>query len=99
MKVSDNVGRQIGRFLEPRDVPEALALLEQAEMPFIGGTADRLQFALILLALRDLNRFKSELKHAQMDWRDTLATAGLAGDDWPEILRGLGIEVEPRDIR
>jgi hypothetical protein len=74
-------------------VPEALALLDKTDLTPVPGPADRIQFAVILIALRDMHRFKMELKHAQMAWRETLETAGLAGDDWPEVLRGLGIEV------
>jgi hypothetical protein len=93
VNVPANVRRQIGRFLEPRDVPEALALLEKADLTFVPGPVERIQFAVILIALRDLHRFKAELKHAQLAWQETLETAGLAGDDWPEVLRGLGIEI------
>jgi hypothetical protein len=92
MKVSFNVRRQIGRFLAAKNVPEAIQAMETADLPFISGTSDRIQFALLLLARGNCERFKSELKQAQIDWRDTLVAAGLANEDWRDVLASLGIE-------
>ena len=54
MRVSVNVRREIARFLRADGVPLALAALESAELPFVSGASDRIQFALLLLA-RDWN--------------------------------------------
>mgnify|MGYP000858080785 CR=1 FL=1 len=94
MKVSFNVRQQIGSFLPPNEVPEALAAMELAELPFVTGTADRIQFAILLLAQGNLERFQRELRQAQIDWRDTLVAARLADGDWPVRLTELGIKFD-----
>lgn len=95
MKVSLNVRRQIGRFLPASVVPEAIRAMESAELPFLTGASDRIQFALLLLARGSHERFMSELHQAKIDWRDTLVAAGLANEDWPEVLSKLGITFDP----
>lgn len=92
MKVSLNVRRQIRRFLPVGDVRAALVAMESADLPFVTGMSDRIQFAILVLARGDFDRFKSQLNRAQLDWRDTLVAAGLANEDWPACLAKVGIE-------
>lgn len=69
-----------------RDFPEPgsadaligrLAALSQGE---------RVQAAVVLWATGDLHRFQDALALCEVDWRDVLARAGLADDDWPQRL-------------
>jgi hypothetical protein len=53
--------------------------------------------AILKLAQGDLQKFKQELRTANIDWRDTLVGAGMAyGDerDWMWLLREEGEEIE-----
>ena len=54
---------------------------------------DRVHLGILLLAGGSFERFARELALAAADWRDLLVAAGLANEDWPEVLRGAGFPV------
>lgn len=54
----------------------------------------RVHIAVIWLSKGDIKRFDYELEGACCDWRDTLVSADLAGEDWKQVLNGKGIDCE-----
>ena len=75
-------------FPEPGSAQEILRLL--ADLPRQTGDntlgTERVHAAIILLAQRDIMRFRRALTLSTRDWRDVLVAAGLADDDWPTRL-------------
>nr|WSY55431.1 hypothetical protein OG999_38470 [Streptomyces sp. NBC_00886] len=49
-------------------------------------SAERLLTAAVVIAARDVERFRSAIRLARTDWRDLLVGGGLAGQDWPRVL-------------
>jgi hypothetical protein len=47
----------------------------------------------LLEARGDLDRARSGIARAAMDWRDTLVSAGMEHADWPEVLQRAGYPV------
>ena len=67
--------------------------LREAELPLDrGAPPPRVHAAVLWLSQGDLDRFDRELDGACMDWRDTLVVAGLAYDDWREVLTDRGFD-------
>ncbi|MBC7297316.1 MAG: hypothetical protein H5T82_00225 [Demequina sp.] len=49
---------------------------------------ERIHAAILIAARGNYSLFQDALEHAQVDWRDLLDRAGLADDDWAQVLRG-----------
>jgi len=69
---------------------EAPFVLRQLEAHDPGATSqvpERLLTAIALVAKR--RSLPEALELARTDWRNLLVSAGLAGEDWPEVLRAI----------
>lgn len=65
-------------------------MLRQLEAHDPGATSqvpERLLTAIALVAKR--RSLPEALELARTDWRNLLVSAGLAGEDWPEVLRAI----------
>jgi hypothetical protein len=77
-------------FPGPGSADSVLQLL--AELPRRAGydpealASERVRAAIVLLADGDAGRLRQEIDLALEDWRDVLAAAGLADEDWPARL-------------
>jgi hypothetical protein len=82
--VSDRVSRRIDRDYGTSAV-EVRRHLESLQIPGeVPG--ERVVAAIVLSGGGDWDRFAAAIENARLDWRDVLVGAGLANDDWPEIL-------------
>ena len=84
-------------FPDPGSADSVLQLL--AELPSRAGyghealASERVQAALVLLAIGNVRRLRQEIDLAMADWRDVLVAAGLADEDWSRRLdRELGTD-------
>jgi hypothetical protein len=93
MSVSPLVREQARRFFAPAQTDDVVAALDTSDLSLGLMNADRVQLAILIIAHGDMQDFRVALRQARQDWRDTLVDAGLAGDDWPAVLRQHGIEI------
>lgn len=92
-----------GIFIQCPEPGSAAAILGQlGDLPRRAGydpqvlASERVQAAIVIYANGDLERFGQAVELAATDWRDLLIAAGLADDDWPQVLdRDLGPTEEP----
>src|SRR5205814_2238722 len=93
--VSDVVRREISKRFSATDAPTVLGLLEQTELPLLDGDEyqrdrDRVQLAILKILDGDIGNVHATLRMASIDWRDTLIAAGLANENWPQVLEAAG---------
>ena len=98
MEVSKLVRTEVRARFAPDDAIVVERLLGATVLPFLEEPARqreraRVHLAILLEAGGSLERFARALSHAAVDWRDTLVEAGLANDDWPDVLRAAGFGV------
>jgi len=77
MSVTETVRQQARRLFTPADAEEVIAAFNATELPLIANNGERVYLAILLLSRGDMERFRRELRQAKIDWRDTLAAAGL----------------------
>ncbi|CAM5265990.1 hypothetical protein GCM10010329_02960 [Streptomyces spiroverticillatus] len=89
MALSARLVRRIARdFPEPGSAAEAERLLDGVP----DGT-ERVGAAVVLYARGSVPRLRCAIELARSDWRDVLAGAGLADEDWPSrLVAELGTE-------
>lgn len=88
-----SVVREVERKFAAADVPYVLEKLRDTPLPMEqNGPAPRVHLAVVWLSAGDRAKFDHEISGAACDWRDTLTAAGLADEDWPDILRDKGID-------
>lgn len=75
--VSDRLRRRI-----ERDFPAPGSAASVTEMVAAAGQSERIQAAVVLRRRGDLDRLRDACELARLDWRDVLAGAGLADEDW-----------------
>jgi hypothetical protein len=90
-EVTEAVRQQARRFFTEPQASLVIAELEQTDLPLISNNGERVHLAVLMLSHGDMKRFHTELKWAMDDWRDTLVNAGLADEDWPNVLRRAGV--------
>jgi hypothetical protein len=93
MRTSELVLNQVHRLFGPSRAAEVVTALDQADLSLGLTNPDRVQLAILLLSHGDMDRFRDALRTARQDWRDTLIAAGLADDDWSEVLLRQGIDL------
>jgi len=92
-KLEDSVIREVEKTFPPELVGAVCKRLEETELPMErSAPPPRVHIAVIWLSKGDLEKFNYELDGAACDWRDTLVAAGLAGEDWRDILQAKKIE-------
>ncbi|MGJ7527572.1 hypothetical protein [Variovorax sp. GB1P17] len=96
-KVSQTIEAKVREIFSLEDAAVALAALSAMEIPLSNSewstTRDRVQAAILVLSNSRIDRLLKEVSASQVDWRDTLMGAGLAGSDWPLIAKKLGFEI------
>jgi len=93
MSVSPLVSKQVRRLFAPAQADDVIAALDTSDLSLGVMDTERVHLAILLIARADMDRFRSALRQARQDWRDTLVTADLGEDDWPEVLKRHGIEI------
>jgi len=102
MGMSALVRREVRARFAKVDAFDVEHLLEATQLPFLEEPnrrreRDRVHLAILKLANGDFERAARSLAQAASDWRDVLVEAGLANEDWPEVLRGAGFPVPRAD--
>lgn len=108
--ITPYVGRKIAAALPADAASDALERLASASFPMTPRDSfgeERIHLAVMKLVCDPWDsiyaepspaaRFDSALDLALTDWRDLFIAAGLAHDDWPEVLRAAGYEGPTRD--
>jgi len=90
-EVTEVVKQQVRRFFTEPQVGAVIAELERADLPLINNNGERVHLALLIMSRGNIETFRQQLDSAKIDWRDTLVTAGLAHEDWPDALRRAGV--------
>jgi hypothetical protein len=90
-KLTNAVKQQVKRFFLKSQVDAVTAELKGVRLPLISDNGERVHLAVLLMSRGDIETFRRLLKEATIDWRDTLVSAGLADEDWPEVLRHAGV--------
>lgn len=92
--VTDLVQQQVRKLFAPDEAELVISELEHSSMPSIadGEAPERIHLAVLHLSGGDLRQFDRTLRGGRIDWRDTLVAAGLGNADWPDVLRGRGID-------
>lgn len=93
MSVSLLVRQQANRLFGPAHADEIIAALDRSDLPLGYISSDRVHLAVLILSQGDMEQFRIALREAKQDCRDTLVAAGLAGDNWPAVLKLKGIEI------
>lgn len=80
-----------------QDVSKAQELLETTHLPLLKDIPSldraRIHMAAIKISNGNLKKFEQAVTLARTDWRDLLAVAGLAGEDWQQVLVREGFQV------
>jgi hypothetical protein len=96
-KVSRPIEAKVRELFSVQDAPVALAALSEMKEPPCNSewstARDRVQAALLVLSGSRIDRLLKEVPVSQVDWRDTLTAAGLAGSDWSLVARSLGFDL------
>jgi hypothetical protein len=93
MSTTSLIREQAHRFFGSSQADDVIAAFDATELPLVANNGERVFLAILILARGDMQRLRMELKHARIDWRDTLVVAGLANEDWPAVLKQQGIDV------
>ncbi|HXW44288.1 MAG TPA: hypothetical protein VEL03_05855 [Streptosporangiaceae bacterium] len=79
--VSDRLRRRI-----EHDFPAPGSATSVAAMVAAASQSERIQAAVVFCARGQLDRLRDACQLAKLDWRDVLAGAGLADEDWQSRL-------------
>ncbi len=92
--VTDLVKQQARKLFAPDTVDLITSELETMRLPLVNeGTApERIHLAILYLSGGDMQKFDEACRLAKLDWRDLLVATGLANENWPDVLRGRGID-------
>ncbi len=86
-EVTELVRQQARKYFSPEDAALVLDEFEPTGLPLINNNGERVHLAVLYLSKGRLALFDETWSLAKIDWRDTLVAAGLANEDWPEVLR------------
>ena len=92
--ITPAVRQQAASVLPPGELDAALQALAKTPLPLLPETTaevERVHLAVLHLCRGTLAGLRAALAEAKTDWRDVLWGAGLAFENWPEVLRGRGI--------
>jgi hypothetical protein len=82
IRVSARVVERVRRdFSDPEVADVVIQLLEEWRNAW-PGEGDRVQAAIVLYAVGDVDKFLAALETAYRDWRDVLMASGFADEDW-----------------
>lgn len=83
---SERVGRLVTGLFGPGAEPPVLDRLDRITDPFGHEVSERVHAAVVLASGGDLELLEEQASLAEVDWRDVLVAADLAGEDWTERL-------------
>jgi hypothetical protein len=86
---SEHVGSALALFASMLEPPQTLEW---------AVTRERVQIAVLMLARGNLDSLKAAIKQSQIDWRDTLTSAGLSDANWPSVASAAGFTVPPDSV-
>jgi len=95
-QLANSVRHEASRLFPADQSAAVLDQLASTELPLAGDWPERIHLAILHLSKGDIHRFKHQLADARIDWRDTLVADGLANENWREVLRARGIELDSR---
>lgn len=99
MDVSPTIEANVRSTFSEHGARTALALLtsmlEPPQTPEWAVARERVQIAALMLARGNLDSLKAAVKQSQVDWRDTLTSAGLSNANWPSVASAAGFAVPP----
>lgn len=85
--------KEARRLFGQPDIDYVLAKLTDTPLPMVlSGPFPRVHLAVIWLSKGEQKWFDYQIEGARYDWRDTLVEAGLADDDWREVITRCGID-------
>jgi len=92
--VTDLVKQQVRKLFAPDEAELVISALATSHLPHIadGEAPERIHLAVLHLSGGNLQKFDEAFRGGMIDWRDTLVGAGLGDADWPDVLRGRGID-------
>ena len=91
--LEDAVKDEAGKLFQGTDLSSVIQMLEQTALPMErSGPPSRVHIAVLWLSKGSISKFSTELENAACDWRDTLVDAGLANENWREVLAGKGVD-------
>jgi hypothetical protein len=80
-----------------QDAGAALAMLagmaEPSKAPEWVAARARVQIAALMLSTGNIELLRAAIKQSQVDWRDTLTSAGLDNANWPSVANAAGLTV------
>ena len=80
------------KYFEGTELETAIGMLESTPLPMDqAAPPPRVHIAVLWLAEGNIKKLASEIENASCDWRDTLLAAGLADENWPELMAAKGI--------
>ncbi len=87
IEVSPTVRGLIHSEFNGPDVDHVLEIFSKSAFPMIQSAGlERVHVAILILAEGDIGYFESAVDTAMKDWRDTLTAAGLANENWREVM-------------
>ena len=92
--ITPAVRQQAASVLASGELAAALKALAATPLPHLPKTTaevERVHLAVLHLCGGTLTGLRSVLDMAKRDWRDVLMGAGLAFENWPDVLRSRGI--------
>lgn len=96
-KVSSAIEAKVLELFSAQEAELALiALSDMAQPPAEGAwgtTRARVQAAILISAQSNIYRLLEGVERSQIDWRDTLVCAGLAGADWLNAAKEHGFDI------
>jgi len=94
MDVSPTIEANVCSTFSEHGAGTALALLasmlEPPPTPEWAVARERVQIAALMLARGNLDSLKAAIRQSQVDWRDTLTSAGLSDANWSSVASAAG---------
>ncbi len=66
---------------------------ENTKFPLVSNNTENINLAIIIASNSDIEKFYSFLELSTIDWRDTLVSAGLADENWLDVLKKYGFNI------
>jgi hypothetical protein len=88
--ITDLIKKEVSRAFCSSDHTEVFTELEKCHPTMIGDELERVLLAIVHLSMGRCDRLKLFVRDAEQDWRDVLIAAGLAFENWREVIRNSG---------
>jgi hypothetical protein len=91
------VEKKIRATFPAQEAEVAISALSGMTMPPLNKewttTRARVQVAIFMSSKAHLERLLSGVAGAEIDWRDTLVSGGLAESNWPQVAKDAGFDI------